>query len=263
MDEQRKKISTWSLVLLVIYAGILLYFVLFSDRLGRADGYMNFRYNLTPFLEIRRFITYRQSMSLGAFLLNLLGNILVFAPFGFLIPMFRTRETGWYHILAFTFLFSLAIELTQLIFMVGVFDVDDLILNTAGGMVGWLGYLLFSNFFESLGSRGGYGGSIWRMTGRGISFSEKRVSRNAILSLSVGLAALTGFVIMLVMAIISGGELGIGAGLAGCLFLLAAVFGLAWGILSYDDVKTNQRFKVPGICVNIFVILLGIVLIIL
>ena len=66
MDEQKKKISTLSLVLLILYGALLLYFVLFSDRLGRTDGYMNFRYNLTPFMEIRRFITYRGSLSLGA-----------------------------------------------------------------------------------------------------------------------------------------------------------------------------------------------------
>ncbi len=260
MDNRKKRFSTLGLLLLILYAGILLYFVLFSDRLGRTDGYMEFRYNLTPFLEIRRFITYRDSLSLGALLLNLFGNVLVFSPFGFLIPMFRNEETSWYNILLFTFLFSLCIELTQLISMVGVFDVDDLILNTLGGMIGWGFYLLFSRAFESFSSRSGYGGAAWRMSGGGISFSEKRVSRNAVVSLVMGLGALLGFVTLLVMAIVTGGQLGLMAGLVGCLLLLAAVFGLFWGILSYDDVKTNQRFKIPGICVNIFVILLGIFL---
>ena len=159
MGNRKKRFSTLGLLLLILYAGILLYFVLFSDRLGRTDGYMEFRYNLTPFLEIRRFITYRDSLSLGALLLNLFGNVLVFSPFGFLIPMFRNEETSWYNILLFTFLFSLCIELTQLISMVGVFDVDDLILNTLGGMIGWGFYLLFSRAFESFSSRSGYGGA--------------------------------------------------------------------------------------------------------
>ena len=261
MDKRKKRFSTLGLLLLILYGGILLYFVLFSDRLGRADGYAVFRYNLTPFVEIRRFITYRDNLSLGALLLNLFGNILVFSPFGFLIPMFRTEETSWYNILIFTFLFSLCIELTQLISMVGVFDVDDLILNTLGGMVGWGFYRLLSRFLESFGSSSRYGGAIWRMNGGGISFSEKRISRNAVVSLVTGLGALLGFITLMVMAIVTGGQLGLTAGLAGCLLLLAAVFGLCWGVLSYDDVKTNQRFKIPGICVNLFVILLGLFLI--
>ena len=78
MNENRKRLGSLSLLLLILYGCVVIYFVLFSDRLGRGDGYSTYRYNLVPFEEIRRFIIYRNYVSAGAFLLNLFGNLLVF-----------------------------------------------------------------------------------------------------------------------------------------------------------------------------------------
>lgn len=83
MNENRKRLGSLSLLLLILYGCVVIYFVLFSDRLGRGDGYSTYRYNLVPFEEIRRFIIYRNYVSAGAFLLNLFGNLLVFFPIGF------------------------------------------------------------------------------------------------------------------------------------------------------------------------------------
>ena len=138
--QTRKKIGSASLFLLIIYGGVVLYFVLFSDRLGRVEGYSTYRYNLIPFEEIRRFILYRDYVSTEAFLLNLLGNLLVFFPVGILIPLWRTKKTGCIRIMLYTFLFTLSIETMQLITRVGVFDVDDLLMNTLGGIGGWVCY---------------------------------------------------------------------------------------------------------------------------
>lgn len=63
----RKRIGSLSFFLLIIYACVVLYFVLFSDRLGRVEGYSTYRYNLIPFVEIRRFILYRDYVSRGGF----------------------------------------------------------------------------------------------------------------------------------------------------------------------------------------------------
>lgn len=96
-----------------------------------------------------------------------------------------------------------------------------------------------------------------------LSFSEKKVSKNAIITLVMGIAELIGFGILVLMSVLSKGKLNIIGGLIGCLLMLLAFFGVFWGILSYDDVKTNQRFKVSGICVNIVVIFIGITFIML
>ncbi|MDD7209715.1 MAG: VanZ family protein [Lachnospiraceae bacterium] len=137
MNKQRKKLGLFSLLLLIVYFCVVVYFFFFSDRLGRSQGYSTYRYNLVLFAEIRRFIIYRNRVSLEAFLLNLVGNLLVFFPVGFLIPILRLKKTGCIRIMIYSFLFSLCIETLQLVTRVGVFDVDDLLMNTAGGLIGW------------------------------------------------------------------------------------------------------------------------------
>lgn len=146
--KTRKQIGFLSLLLLILYGCIVIYFVLFSDRLGRVDGYSTYRYNLIPFEEIRRFIVYRSYVSTGAFILNLIGNLLVFFPVGFLVPLWKPNRSGCFHIMIDTFLFSLCIETLQLITKVGVFDVDDLLLNTLGGLIGWVGYHVVLKMFR-------------------------------------------------------------------------------------------------------------------
>ena len=149
----RKKIGAVSFFLLIIYGCVVLYFVLFSDRLGRVEGYSTYRYNLIPFAEIRRFILYRNYVSTEAFLLNLMGNLLVFFPVGILIPLWRTKKTGFIRILIYTFLFTLCIESLQLVTRVGVFDVDDLLMNTLGGLAGWVCYCLALKVFRIVRKR--------------------------------------------------------------------------------------------------------------
>ena len=73
-------------------------------------------------------------------LTNLVGNVVGFMPFGFILPIIHRGSRQFLWITLLTFQLSLLIEVTQLIFKVGSFDVDDLLLNTIGGM---LGYLVF------------------------------------------------------------------------------------------------------------------------
>ena len=70
--------------------------------------------------------------------LNTAGNVIGFVPFGFILPVISRGGKKWYVTVLMSFLFSLCIELTQLICKVGSFDVDDLFLNTVGGALGFL-----------------------------------------------------------------------------------------------------------------------------
>lgn len=92
-----------------------------------------------------------------------------------------------------------------------------------------------------------------------ISFSEKKVSKNAVITLIMGIGILLIFAVLAVLAAFTGGELGILFGLAGSILMVLAFFGVIWGVLSYDDVKTNQKYKISGICLNIIAIFVGIV----
>ena len=141
MSRQTKRcIKFGSFVLLILYIAVLIYVCFFSEDYGRDVVTSYYRYNFIPFKEIRRFYIYRDVVGIRAFLANLFGNVLAFMPFGFFMPILRLRLRKWYCMLGMTFLLSLMIEITQLLTRVVSFDVDDLILNTSGGI---LGYLLF------------------------------------------------------------------------------------------------------------------------
>lgn len=71
---------------------------------------------------------------------NLLGmalNIVMFAPLGFLLPAYFERYRHWGRTLAAGFLTSVTVELIQL-FTFRATDVDDLLMNTVGTIVGFL-----------------------------------------------------------------------------------------------------------------------------
>ena len=53
------------------------------------------------------------------------------------------RSCGrWHTVFLLSFLFTLGIETVQLVFKVGSFDVDDMFLNTIGGIAGYLSLML-------------------------------------------------------------------------------------------------------------------------
>lgn len=141
--KKRKVIRIISRICFGIYMVILVYFLLLSDGFGRMDGQYMLQYNLIPFQEIKRFIVYWDTIGAYYSFVNLAGNIIAFMPFGALIRWVINQKTRWYQAVGYTFLFSLCVELLQLTARVGVFDVDDLILNTLGGLFGfWVYYIL-------------------------------------------------------------------------------------------------------------------------
>jgi glycopeptide antibiotics resistance protein len=71
---------------------------------------------------------------------NLLGNLIGFVPFGILLPLFWPWFRHGVIMLLSGFFLSLGFETTQLLTGLGVWDVDDLLLNTAGTVIG---YILF------------------------------------------------------------------------------------------------------------------------
>lgn len=92
--ENKKKLRALCLVLFILYSISIVYFLIFSDMFGRGHGYEEMRYNLTPFLEIKRFVKYRSYMTTTSVMLNLVGNVLAFVPFGMLIRWVRGKKTA-------------------------------------------------------------------------------------------------------------------------------------------------------------------------
>lgn len=114
------------------------YFLFFAEIMGRTNLTRTYHYNLVPFLEIKRFIIYRKKLGMTAVVVNLLGNVAAFLPFGFFLPFLSQKNRSFAYVTLISFEFSLLIECIQLVSKVGSFDVDDMILNTLGGSLGYL-----------------------------------------------------------------------------------------------------------------------------
>ena len=96
-----------------------------------------YHYNLVLFKEIKRFWNYRDQVGLFAMFTNLFGNVIIFMPFGFFMPM-ASRYRSCFSAVFYSFGLSLCVETFQLLTRVGSFDVDDLLLNTVGGLAGYV-----------------------------------------------------------------------------------------------------------------------------
>lgn len=138
--ESKHKRLGW--FLFIVYLVLLIYMMFFSEELGRVAR-EDYCYNLELFKEIKRFYVYREQLGMEAFILNTVGNVAGFVPFGFILPVISWAGKRWYVTFLFSFLLSLSIELTQLVLKVGSFDVDDLFLNTLGGILGYAALYVF------------------------------------------------------------------------------------------------------------------------
>jgi glycopeptide antibiotics resistance protein len=96
--------------------------------------------NLIPFKTI--FINI-QSLSWHD-LSNLVGNIVAFIPFGiFLVLLSKKKGMSFIGAFVRSLSLTLCLECLQVIFSLGIFDVDDLILNTSGGLLGYCAIKLY------------------------------------------------------------------------------------------------------------------------
>lgn len=120
----------------LLYSLILFYVVTFQDVNYGTN-------NFIPFKEIMRY-----EFGSSFFIHNVLGNILLFIPFGFFVSfILKTKKPSY--IIIVTFITSLVIEFTQL--LIGrTFDVDDVLLNIIGGFLGYLVYLVIQVTYDKL-----------------------------------------------------------------------------------------------------------------
>ena len=139
--KQAKKVRALGKVLFVLYIGFLIYFLFLSDWYGREGVMEEYRYNLELFKEIRRFIVYREQLGVFVVFSNLFGNILIFMPFGFFISM-ASSSSSFFMALFNSLGLSLCVEVLQLVTRVGSFDVDDILLNTIGGVLGYIVFVI-------------------------------------------------------------------------------------------------------------------------
>lgn len=152
-ERTRKILRAFCWILFGVYLILLCYFLFFAEIMGRTYLGRTYHYNLIPFREIGRFLKYREALGFTAVFLNLAGNVFVFVPYGMLLPLLAHRCRRFWYVVLLGFDFSLLVEVIQLISKVGSFDVDDLLLNTIGGAIGYLCFVL-ANAFRNRHLRG-------------------------------------------------------------------------------------------------------------
>lgn len=135
----KKKPVFYKEVLLLICASYLIclfYVVSFEDVQWSTS-------NFIPFKEITRY-----SLNSPMFIKNVIGNIIMFIPLGFFLGyFFKIKRKKWLFLLVM--LISTAIECMQ--YYIGrVFDIDDILLNVLGGLIGYLTYDAFNKIKKQL-----------------------------------------------------------------------------------------------------------------
>ncbi|OMD43123.1 hypothetical protein BSK52_05230 [Paenibacillus odorifer] len=126
-------------VVLTLYSATVIYWMFLGfGREVHTGGPL--QYNLVPLRTVSLYFNLDNGLSLINRLVNLLGNVVVFIPFGFLWPLVKTRSISWLRISLYAVPCILLLECLQLLLHVGSFDIDDLLLNMLGV---WIGYGLF------------------------------------------------------------------------------------------------------------------------
>lgn len=120
----------------LIYAMLLFYVVTFQDVNYGTN-------NFIPFKEILRY-----KVGSKVFMRNILGNILLFVPFGLFVSHY-IKNKKMYPILLISVLVSCSIEFAQT--KIGrTADIDDVILNTLGGVIGYFIYKFSDKLIKKL-----------------------------------------------------------------------------------------------------------------
>ena len=128
-----------------VYLAVVAGLVFFSRyRVGFFEDisiweYARYQMNLVPFKTILEYIKayYDGSMSKIIPLRNLIGNLIMFFPWGIYLPLLFEKTKHWKKYMVITVGMLLGVELVQFFGRLGSFDIDDFLLNLAGAMLGF------------------------------------------------------------------------------------------------------------------------------
>lgn len=126
------------MLLFLVYILCLFQVVTFEDQIIYVTGN-----NLVPFKEIMRY-----QIGSRLFIKNVIGNIVLFIPYGIFASLYAKLDKPW-QALCLIFFASVTVETTQL--LIGrVFDIDDILLNCIGGILGYGVYRALDHLGDTL-----------------------------------------------------------------------------------------------------------------
>lgn len=140
----KKAFKIFVVVTFVVYVLVLVRLVFMGSRSFWRDmsiwEYALARMNLVPFKTIVGYIKaiINDSMNLSIPLANLFGNLLMFLPMGIYLPWLFQKLDSWKKYLTAILVILFGVEIVQLLTKLGSFDIDDLILNMTGALMGFV-----------------------------------------------------------------------------------------------------------------------------
>jgi glycopeptide antibiotics resistance protein len=140
------KILLW--VIFFIYSLVLIKYLIL-DRM-HYSGFSARVYNVYPLNSIKQYIINKDHYNFNTWAMNLFGNLFMLFPFGVLSPLLFKKMKKTHLFLMTLLTFNFAIEALQYITMLGSFDIDDLIMNSSGAVIGYIvtRVVLLLNIFE-------------------------------------------------------------------------------------------------------------------
>ena len=130
----------------IAYCMILLY-VLFFRSIGETypwtyAEYLEAMHNFIPLKSVYVLLTTPviSKWVIMRFIVNFLGNIVLFIPWGILLPFYLKKVQSFKRFIALTTVALFSIETIQIFTMLGSFDIEDIFLNMTGACIGFAGF---------------------------------------------------------------------------------------------------------------------------
>lgn len=143
--KNQRVISLYNIGIILFSISIVIIFSL--TGISPISGFnVDIRINEIVFIPFVGIVEMFQGGLTAHTIINVLGNIIMFLPLGFLLPLLWRNLECFKKTVMFGFGISLLIEFTQL-FLTRATDIDDLILNTLGTMLGYLTFIIFKKIF--------------------------------------------------------------------------------------------------------------------
>lgn len=143
---KKKDLSKLLFILFILYIAIVLKITVFRSSFSLNGLFSGGTVNLTLF---KGYMIFVRSRNWYRFIYLFVGNIVWFIPFG----MYLQYTGKFKNVLIVTLLgmlFSLSIETMQYVFGTGVSELDDVILNTSGALIGAVSVRLYNRFIKSV-----------------------------------------------------------------------------------------------------------------
>jgi len=147
--KKKKSVIYWLFAAYVL----LMLWLLFGQRMGVTPpgtywDQIFSRINLIPMHTITEFWNNLHGGGRSHAFINLAGNVVMFVPLGFFIPCVFRKADSFRRSMLYALIMIVCIEIIQLVTLLGSLDVDDLILNMIGVVIGYLIYRLAARLLK-------------------------------------------------------------------------------------------------------------------